>query len=237
MEVEIKYRPSYSIAVARLSSNEALQVEGGAMVGMSAGMNVETKARGGVLKSLARSVLGGESFFVNTYRAPSQGGELLLAPALPGDLIVRTLQSETLLVQSGSYVASSEDLELDTKWGGAKTFFAREGLFMLRAHGTGLLVLSSYGAIHEMELAAGQSYTVDTGHLVAFTDNMGFNVRRIGGLKSTVFSGEGLVVDLTGPGRVLLQTRSEDAFLSWLIPKLPSSSNSSSGGGGIKISL
>jgi uncharacterized protein (AIM24 family) len=50
---------------------------------------------------------------------------------------------------------------------------------------------------------------------------MGFQVRRVGGMKSTLFSGEGLVVDLTGPGRVLMQTRSSDAFLAWLIPKLP----------------
>ena len=71
------------------------------------------------------------------------------------------------------------------------------------------------------EAAAGQSYTVDTGHLVAFTEGMGFKVRSVGGIKSTLLSGEGLVVDLTGPGRVLMQTRSTDAFLAWLIPLLP----------------
>ncbi len=234
MEIEVKYRPSYSIAVTRLAAGETIQVEGGAMVGMSAGITLETKAKGGILKSLARSVLGGESFFVNTYRAPSQGGEILLAPVLPGDIAVRTMRGETLLVQSGSYVASSAGIELDTKWGGAKTFFAREGLFMLRVSGTGLLILSSYGAVHEMDLAAGQTYTVDTGHLVAFSDGMGFKVRRIGGVRSTLFSGEGLVVDMTGPGRLLLQTRSEDAFLSWLIPKLP---KPDSGGRGARISL
>jgi uncharacterized protein (AIM24 family) len=89
-------------------------------------------------------------------------------------------------------------------------------------------MLSSYGAIHELKLAAGQQYTVDTGHLVAFDEDMGFNVRRIGGVKSTLFSGEGLVVDLTGPGRVLMQTRSADAFLSWLIPQLPQPRSSGS---------
>lgn len=94
---------------------------------------------------------------------------------------------------------------------------------MLRARGNGKLIVSSYGAIHELNLSSGEKYTVDTGHLVAFTEDVGFNVRRVGGLKSTLFSGEGLVVDLTGPGRVLMQTRSTDAFLSWLIPQLPKS--------------
>jgi uncharacterized protein (AIM24 family) len=92
---------------------------------------------------------------------------------------------------------------------------------MLRTSGSGKLVLSSYGAIHERNLAAGETYTVDTGHLVAFSESMRFNVRPIGGLKSTLLSGEGLVVDLAGPGRLLLQTRSTQAFLSWLLPQLP----------------
>jgi len=195
------------------------------MVSMSQGVTVETKAAGGILKSLARSVLAGESFFQNTFRAPAGGGEVTVAPALPGDLFVLELRNESLLVQSGSYVASEAGVNLDTKWGGAKTFFASEGLIMLRASGTGKLLLSSFGAIHEVNLEAGQTYTVDTGHLVAFSEGIGFKVRRVGGLKSTIFSGEGLVVDLTGPGRVLLQTRSTDAFLSWLIPKLPKRSS------------
>ncbi|MFO7741921.1 MAG: TIGR00266 family protein [Anaerolineae bacterium] len=221
MEVSVQHRPSYALAVARLEPDESIQVEAGSMVGMSAGVQVETGARGGLLKSLARSMLGGESFFMNTYRAPSQGGQLMLAPALPGDMVVRQLEGETLLVQSGSYVASSEDIDISTGWGGAKTFFAREGLILLKISGTGTLVLSSYGAIEEVELGQGETFTVDTGHLVAFSDRLGFKVRRVGGLKSTLFSGEGLVVDLTGPGRFWLQSRSEDAFLTWLIPKIP----------------
>jgi uncharacterized protein (TIGR00266 family) len=225
MEVNILYRPSYSLGVIRLGPNEEIRVESGAMVSISQGVTVETKAAGGILKSLARSVLAGESFFQNTFRAPAGGGEVTVAPALPGDLFVLELRNESLLVQSGSYVASETGINLDTKWGGAKTFFASEGLIMLRASGTGKLLLSSFGAIHEVNLEAGQTYTVDTGHLVAFSEGIGFKVRRVGGLKSTIFSGEGLVVDLTGPGRVLLQTRSTDAFLSWLIPKLPKRSS------------
>jgi uncharacterized protein (AIM24 family) len=77
---------------------------------------------------------------------------------------------------------------------------------------------------------------VDTGHLVAFSEGIGFNVRRVGGIKSTLFSGEGLVVDLTGPGRLLMQTRSVDAFLSWLIPRLPKS-DSGGGGSGFKVNI
>jgi uncharacterized protein (TIGR00266 family) len=235
MDVEILYKPSYSLGVLKLSGGEQVRVEGGAMVSMSDGVTLETKATGGILKSLARSVLGGESFFQNTFMAPSGGGEVSVAPALPGDMFSLNLNNEELMVQSGSYVASESGVELDTKWSGAKTFFASEGLIMLRASGTGELLLSSYGAIHERNLGSGEKFTVDTGHLVAFTEGIGFKVNKVGGLKSTIFSGEGLVVDLTGPGRVLMQTRSTDAFLAWLIPQLPKPSSTSSSGTSIKI--
>lgn len=221
MQVDIQYRPSYSLAVVKLEPNESIQVEAGSMVSMTPGITIETEAKGGLLGALKRSVLGGESFFMNDYRAPAQGGVVTLAPALPGDLEVLELRGDILMVQSGSYVASSQGVTVDTKWSGAQTFFASEGLIMLKCGGTGNLVVSSYGAIHEMVLGGGETQTVDTGHLVAFTEGMGFDVKTIGGVKSTLFSGEGLVVDLTGPGKILMQTRSDDAFLSWLIPKLP----------------
>ncbi len=221
MECDVLYRPSYSVAELKLAPDESITAESGAMISMSAGVEIETKMRGGLLKSVTRSLLGGESFFINTFRAGGQGGELMLAPALPGDVQSVTIAGEPLLVQSGSFLAAEESVEVDTEWGGAKTFFASEGFFMLRCEGQGTLVLASYGAMHERQLAAGETFTVDSGHLVAFSQQMDFNVRRVGGLKSSMLSGEGLVVDLTGPGDVILQTRSEDAFLSWLIPRLP----------------
>lgn len=220
METQVLYRPSYSLAVVKLAGNESIQVEAGSLVSMTPGITIATQMAGGLVGALKRSILGGESFFMNTFQAPPTGGEISLAPSLPGDVIVEQLKGESLLVQSGSFVASSQGITVDTKWTGAKTFFAREGLFMLNCMGNGSLILSSYGAIHEMTLAAGQSYTVDTGHVVAFSQGMGFSVRAIAGIKSTLFSGEGLVVDLTGPGRLLIQTRSADAFLTWLMPEV-----------------
>ena len=220
MDYEILYKPSYSLAVLNLNRNEEIAAEAGAMVSMSPTISIETKARGGILSSLTRTFMGGESFFLNTFRA-EEAGEITLAPSLPGDIAHMDMKGETLLVQSGSYMACSSTITVDTTWGGAKTFFSKEGLFLLRAQGRGDLFVSSYGAIHEKELKHGESYIVDTGHMVAFDQNVEYRVTRIGGLKSTLFSGEGLVVELTGPGKIYLQSRSPDAFLSWLIPQLP----------------
>ncbi len=221
MQVEILYQPSYSVARVQLDRNEKIQVESGAMVGMSPDLGMETQAKGGLLKSITRSMFGGESFFMNTYTGVADGDNILLAPPLPGDIAVVEMRGETLMVQSGSYLASSDGITVDTKWSGAKTFFGSEGLIMLKVSGTGTLIVSSYGAIHPMELEAGRKYVVDTGHLVTFDEKIGFNVKKVAGWKSTLFSGEGLVVELTGPGKVNLQSRSQDSFLSWLIPRLP----------------
>jgi uncharacterized protein (TIGR00266 family) len=190
------------------------------MVSMSEGVTIETRATGGFFKSLTRSMLGGESFFQNFFKAPSQGGEITAAPNLPGDIFTLDMSGERLLVQAGSFMACETTIDLNTKLS-LKAFVAAEGFSILEASGTGKLLLSSYGAIHEKVLAAGEKYIVDTTHLVAFPASMPVERKTVGGLKSTLLSGEGLVVELTGPGRLLMQTRSPHAFISWLIPNLP----------------
>lgn len=220
MEVEVLYRPSYSLGVVKLAPNEEIRAEAGAMVSMSQGVVIQTRAEGGLLKSLGRAVLGGESFFQNFFKAPASGGEITLAPELPGDVFVYEMKGEKLMVQTGSYLASEVGIELNAKIS-LKAIVAAEGFSMLEASGKGKLLLSSYGAVHEKILAPGEKYIVDTTHLVAFDASIHVERKMVGGLKSTLLSGEGLVVELTGPGRLLMQTRSQSAFLNWLIPLLP----------------
>ena len=228
MQIVVKYQPSYSLAVLSMSAGESIQAESGAMVSMSSNIQIETGMKGGVLGAVARNVLGGESLFANTFSAAGGPGEITLAPALPGDITTVTMSQETLFIQSGSFLAGDPGINLDLQWGGAKTFFGSEGLFLLRATGSGPVLLSSYGAIHEVKLA-GAPYLCDTGHVVAFSSGLSFDVRKVGGWKSTLLSGEGLVCEFRGTGTLYLQTRSTQAFLSWLIPRLPGRPG---GGGG-----
>ena len=220
MEIEILHRPSYSLAVARLAANERIRAEPGAMVSFSDGVDIETKMEGGLLKSLGRAVLGGESLFQNFWQAGPQGGELTLAPELPGDIVLIEMRGETIMVQSGSFMASEEGVNVDAKISG-KAFMAGEGLSILEAKGTGKLLVSSYGAIYEKNLVPGEKYVVDTSHLVAFDATINAVPRSSGGFKTTLFSGEGLVVELTGPGRLYIQTRSPQALINWIIPQIP----------------
>jgi uncharacterized protein (TIGR00266 family) len=225
MKLEVAYGPAYALGRVKLESGEAIQAVAGAMVSMSDGIAIETEMKGGLLSGLKRSVLGGESFFINTFRA-GQPGEVTVAPPLPGDVFTIELQT-TLMLHSGSLLAATTGIEFDPKWSGAKTFFSGEGLFLLRCTGSGTVLASSYGAIDERLLAADESYTIDSSHVVGFEESVQYEVKKSGGWKTTMLGGEGLVVRLSGPGRVYMQTRSPQEFLEWLIPQLPSSSSSS----------
>jgi uncharacterized protein (TIGR00266 family) len=234
---EILYGPSYSLAVVTLAGGETIQAESGAMVSMTDGIAMQTSTKGGLLKGMKRAVLGGESLFINTFTA-ERDAEITMAPAFPGDVKLVRLENETMFVQSGSYMASTGDIQIDTKWGGAKTFFSGEGFFLLKLTGTGDLLLSSYGAIRQITIAPGEKMIVDTGHVVAFDEGVAYEVHKVSGWKQTILSGEGLVVHLKGPGQALLQTRSAHALAGWLAPLLPSGSDSASGGvsiGGFKL--
>jgi len=227
MEIDLQYRPSYSLAVVKLTANERIRAEAGAMVSMSASVAIETKAEGGLFKSLGRALLGGESFFQNFFQAGPEGGEVTLAPELPGDILVVELKENRLMVQAGSYMASETGVDLNGKVS-MKAFMSAEGVSMLEASGQGKLLLSSYGAIFERSLKDGEKYIVDTTHLVAFDASINVMTRPAGGLKSTLLSGEGLVIEMTGPGKVYIQTRSPKALINWIIPQLPKPPSSSS---------
>jgi uncharacterized protein (TIGR00266 family) len=221
MRTDIQFSPAYAMATIHLDPGEQVQAEAGAMMAMTPGIGIETSTRGGVFKGLKRSVLGGESFFLNTFTASQAGDHVIVAPALPGDVVVWPLTGGTVYLQSGSYLAAPGSIDVDSKWGGSKTFFSKEGLFMLRCSGVGDLVVSSYGAIHALDLAPGQNYVVDTGHMVGWDQAVSYDVQKAGNWKSTMLGGEGLVVKLTGPGRIYIQTRSPSNFVDWLVPKLP----------------
>ena len=225
MQVDIQSGPAFAFGTITLSPGGSVEVEAGAMAAMSGGVEIATAARGGMLGGLKRSVLGGESFFINTFTSAA-GGTVSVAAKLPGDIVHMPLDGTLpMIVQSGSLIAIEPAVDVDTKWGGAKTFFSGEGLFLLRCTGQGDMLVSSYGALLEREIEAGATYTIDTGHIVAFPEGMKYQVHKAGNWKSTVLGAEGLVTEFTGPGKVWLQTRSPQDLLGWLKANMPGNRN------------
>jgi uncharacterized protein (TIGR00266 family) len=230
---EIQHEGAFALAVVRLQPEQAINAEAGAMVAMSANVDLNAELKGGVFGALKRAV-GGESAFVSTFTARGGPGEVAFAPGTPGDVAGIEMSGQTFLVQSSSYLAGDTTLTVDTKFGGARAFFGGEGLFLLQVSGTGLLLVSSFGAIHRKTLQSGEQYVVDTGHLVAWEAHMAYNVRRAAksGFFRSMMSGEGLVAEFTGPGELLIQTRNLAAFASLLQRFFPSQGG---GGGGFNF--
>jgi uncharacterized protein (TIGR00266 family) len=231
---EILHQGSFSLAVVNLQAEQSIAAEAGAMVSMSGNVELHSEMKGGVFGALKRAV-GGESAFVSTFTARGGAGEVTLAPGAPGSVVGIEMNNQVFKVQSSSYLAGDTSLQIDTKWGGAKSFFGGEGLFVLQVSGTGLLLVSSFGAIHRKMLRLGERYVVDSGHLVAWEGSMQYELRKA--TKSffrSFLSGEGVVAEFTGPGEILIQTRNLAAFAGLLKPFFPSQG---SGGGGFNFNL
>ena len=222
---EVLHQPSFSLAVLQLQAEQAIQAEAGAMVSMSANVHLHAEMKGGIVGALKRAA-GGESAFVSTFTAQGAPGEVTLAPGSPGDIVGIEMQNQDFMVQASSYLAGDTNLAIETKFGGRKSYFGSEGLFVLRVTGTGLLLVSSFGTIHRKTLRPSERYIIDTGHLVAWEGHMQYNLKKASssGYFRSLMSGEGLVSEFIGPGEILIQTRNLAAFAGLLKPFFPSQS-------------
>lgn len=223
MKFAIEHSPVYSSLRIDMERGERFRAEPGAMLSMSASIELNTQAAGKGLFGTLKAAVGGESIFASIYEAAHGPGELILAPSSPGDIMQMELTGNTIYTQSGAYLAGSPDLTLSAQ-GSLKALVSGEGLFLSKISGHGTVFLTSFGSIYTKTLGPGEPYVVDSGHMVAFTDGMQYTVKTAArGLFSSFASGEGLVCLFTGPGTIYMQTRNMRHFANSLIPFMPSS--------------
>ncbi len=223
---QMLYTGSNAMLKVNLASGESIKAESGAMVSMSSTIDVDGKLEGGLLGGLGR-MLSGEKFFFQTLKASRGAGEVLLAPSYIGDVKAIEISGSTpYTVQKDGFFAGSNSLNISTKMQNlAKGLFSGEGFFVMEVTGNGLLFVSSFGAIHEINLQAGEEVIIDNQHLVAWPSNIQFNIEKAsGGWISSFTSGEGLVCRFKGPGKVLIQTRNASSFGSWISRYIPAKS-------------
>lgn len=224
MQVELRHQPSFAVARLHLSPGESIRAESGALAAHSWGIEVQAQMQGGLMKALSRSVLGGESLFITTYTAhPQHPGWVDVAARLPGDVVALEVgPTAGLVLTRGVWLASPPEVSLDTKWGGGGNLFGGEGGFVIRASGRGTVVAAAYGAIDMHPLREGEGFTVDAGHVVAYTDTTAPQTRMVSrGIMATAKSGEGIVFDFRGPGTVWTQSRNPSELIAWLARALP----------------
>ena len=204
--------------VVKLEANESVTAEAGAMTYMDPNIDVKTRRREkSILGTIGLKLMGGQSFFVNDYTAQQNLCEVAFVSAPVGDIETLAVKpSQGYIIQSSSYIASTQDVELDIKWQGFTKGLFGQGLFMIKVSGDGTLFINTFGAIDKHTLKPGQTLIVDNFHLVAFSSTCDYKVKKFGGLKSTLLGGEGLVTEIRGPGDVYIQTKNLREFVEWL---------------------
>jgi len=220
MEYEIVKNPMGLIQFS-MNKGDKVTAEAAALVFIRGEIETITRMRkGGFLKSLKAAALGGESFFVNEFVAHEDNCKLGLTGNMLGDIEVIPVNEE-YIVQSGAFVASSGDLTLDTKWQGFTKGIFGSNLFMLKTVGNGDMFVNAWGGILSTELKDGEKMILDNYQLVAMSSTASYRVTRHGGMKTTLFGGEALVIEITGPGKVYMQTKNIMEFARALLPFLP----------------
>lgn len=229
MQYAVEHGPVFAWLRVLLAPGDVLQAEAGSMVTRTPGVQMETRLNAGrragffrfivaFFVALARKLFGGETMFVNDFSAPG-GGEVVVAPSLSGHIIGKQLGAgRRLFVQRGSYLASTGDVDTRVRFTGLRTLLGGEGLVLLECSGDGEVFVNSYGGITEVPVDG--TFVVDTGHVVAFDGTLDFQVGSVGGLKSLLFSGEGLVCKFRGRGTLYVQSRNLGALVDWISPLL-----------------
>jgi uncharacterized protein (TIGR00266 family) len=157
---------------------------------------------------------------MNTFTA-QQPGSVTLAPPAPGDIKARFLNNDVLYAESGAFLAAEPNVQVDTSFEGASKFFTSGDVFLLELSGVGHVFFDSYGAMKRVELDQGEQFNVDSDHVVAFDATVQYNSRRVGGMKSKAFGGEGKVHEFTGPGVVWYQNRDFESLADKIAEELP----------------
>lgn len=195
--------------VMSMGAGDVIRAEAGTLMYMTDGVDMDAKMEGGLLGGLKRKFLAGESLFITYFKGVSNGAKVAFAGPYPGKIIHIALSGQPVLCQRDAFLCCTGDIDLSiafTKRLGAG-FFGGEGFILQKMEGPGDLFIHSGGTIVPFELKAGERLRVDTGCLVALDGGVDYDITRVGGIKTSLFGGEGLFfASLTGPGRVWLQT-------------------------------
>lgn len=219
MNIDLKCQPSYTVAYIGLDHQESVLVERNALAVCSDGIEASfATGSGGILSAAMRKTFGGENFFMGRYTATVHGAWISVAPRYPGDIIDIKLNGEGILAEQGALLACCGNIDIDVRYAGARKILLREGATVLRVHGHGDALLSTYGAMQRFDLNAGQGIVVDTGHFVAMSETCTMRVGFLGGAVTSAASGEGLVARIAGPGSVWTQTRADLPNASLMFP-------------------
>lgn len=211
-----------------LDRGESMVTQSGAMAWMTQDIQMQTSARGGIMKGLGR-LFAGESMFQSTYTSGRDGEQIGFASTVPGVIIPCDLTGKPgLICQKGAFLCAQPTVDMKVVF--TKKFssglLGGEGFILQQLSGTGMAFLEVDGDAIERTLAPGETLLVDTGNVVAFEETVSYQVETVKGGMNIFFGGEGLFLTrLTGPGQIILQTMSFNDFAGRIIALMPPRNN------------
>jgi uncharacterized protein (TIGR00266 family) len=222
---EIDYRifgEEMQYVEVELDPGETAVAEPGAFMMMDDGIEMQTifgdgspqqdNSLMGKLFSAGKRLLVGENLFMTAYTNTGQGKKhVSFASPYPGKIISLSLLElgGTIICQKDAFLCAAKGvsigIEFQRKLGTG--LFGGEGFIMEKLQGDGMAFMHAGGHVFEKELHAGELLKIDTGCLVAFTSGVDYDIQFVGGIKNTLFGGEGLFfATLRGPGKIWIQT-------------------------------
>jgi uncharacterized protein (TIGR00266 family) len=210
-----------------LGPSEELHSVAGAMAYMTGNMRMEAVMQGGLMSGLKRS-LSGSSLFLVKYNPQGGTGVVGLGGKVPGKILDIDIGKGPWLVQKTGYICSepSVNLEMAVQKKLSAGFFGGEGFILQRLSGKGMAFVGACGDLNIVELKPGEQYKVSTSNAVAWEESVKYDITSAGGIKTSLFSGEGLfVTTLTGPGKIVIQSMTLEDLAQALIPYLPSNNS------------
>ena len=225
MDYEIKGTVMQTVEIA-LNQGESVFTESGGMAWMTDNVEMKTEMKGGLMGALQRAVTR-ESIFMTDYVCTAGQGYVTFTTETPGKIVPMQLDpGQSLICQRDAFMVAQEgvvlEMHMHKRLGAA--LFGGEGIFLQKITGPGLALMELAGEIAEYSLEPGQRLKVDPGHIAMMDPTVDFDITMVKGIKNIFFAGEGLfLAQVTGPGRVWLQSMPLANLAMRLIPYLPKS--------------
>ncbi|MDD2370660.1 MAG: TIGR00266 family protein [Firmicutes bacterium] len=226
MKYQLSSDGPFALVKLHLAKNEEIKIEKGSMVYHNGNVTLEgkinsnnknTSVLGNMLKSVAKSVVSGESFFVTIVKSFTDDGEINIAPPAIGTIKELEIGPLQWFLNDGVFLACDKTVEYSMKRQsmGKAVFGGTGGLFVMETSGVGSMIISSYGEIEEIELDGSNKFIVDNRHVLAWETSLDYEIKVASGIFG-FSTGEGLVNEFKGKGKILIQTRNIASFASFL---------------------
>lgn len=236
-EIDYKiYGEEMQYVEIELDPGETAIAESGAFMMMDEGIEMQTllgdgsnpqQGLLGKLFSAGKRVLTGESLFMTAFTNIGQGKKRVsFASPYPGKIIALDLQQlgGRIIAQKDAFLCAAKGvsvgIEFQRRLGTG--IFGGEGFIMEKLEGDGMAFMHAGGHVFEKVLQPGELLKIDTGCLVGYTSTIDYDIQFIGGIRNTIFGGEGLFfATLRGPGTVWIQTLPISRLASRIIAYSP----------------